>query len=219
MARRGRLGKRSPQLRFYPAQRGNRGPGVRIHAAPPAPSPDGRYGLPAPVHPIPLLRMAQHQSLERHVVRARIDRDRFTRVGRLDRRHRRFEAQHMATVGLAPARRGHDRRARGERNDREALERPRRLIEEAGLDAVRRARMLVERKDDHVAALQHREHRVERSALARGRRTRRSRSAGSRSRRAISASLRAARNGTARALRDSCRCRRWSRPPSCRNGR
>ena len=49
---------------------------------------------------------------------------------------RRLEAQHVAAVGLAPAGRRHHRRAGGKRDDREALERPRRRAEEVDGDAV-----------------------------------------------------------------------------------
>ena len=83
-----------------------------------------------------------------------------------DDRQRRLEAQHVRTVGLAPRRRRKHRRAGRERDDREALERARRVAEELDVDAVGPARMLVEREHDRVAVLQQLEHAVERAALA-----------------------------------------------------
>src|SRR4030095_4769606 len=123
------------------------------------------HRLPAPVHPVPLLRARENEPLEGFVVGTRVRADRVVRVVALDRCERVFEAQHVMAVGFAPARgRQHGRTGR-ERNDREALERPRRMSEEVDLDAVRRARVLVERKDNHVAGRQRGEDRIERTAL------------------------------------------------------
>ena len=67
---------------------------------------------------------------------------------RLDRRQRRLEAQHVAAVGLAPARRRQHRRAGRQRDDREALEGPRRRGRRSRPRCRRAAGVLVERKHD-----------------------------------------------------------------------
>src|SRR6185437_2100586 len=61
---------------------------------------------------------------------------------------------------------GQHRRAGRECQHREALERAGRLAEEIDVDAIRAARVLVERKDHDVAAIEQRHDAVERAPLA-----------------------------------------------------
>src|SRR6185437_16678761 len=68
-------------------------------------SPLGTRPPEAPVHPPPLLGMAEDQPLERRVVCARRTRDRLVHVRHVDRRHRLLEAQHVRSIGVAPRRR------------------------------------------------------------------------------------------------------------------
>src|SRR4029079_3773320 len=125
-----------------------------------------RREFPAPVHPEPLLGVAKHQDLQHRVVGAGVAPDFLADFVAFDQRERLFEAQHVRAVGLPPAGRRHDRRARRERHDREALERSRRFTEELDRDAVGRRRVLIEWEDDDVARFEALENRVERPALA-----------------------------------------------------
>ena len=145
--------------------------------------------------------------------------DRLAGVRVLDRGNRRFEAQHMPAVGFAPARRRHHGRTGGERDDGEALERPRRRAEEVDRDPVRGLRVLVEREHDRIARASsgRASHRASRASAAR--RSPRAGSGASPAGRTSPASARGARNETARASAGSCRCRRRSPLPSCRNAR
>src|SRR4030095_11402875 len=62
------------------------------------------HGLPAPVHPVPLLRARENESLQCLVVGTRVRADRFARVVAFDGGERCLEAQHVMAVRLAPAR-------------------------------------------------------------------------------------------------------------------
>src|SRR5947209_14415586 len=103
------------------------------------------------MHPEPLFRMPEDQPLEDGVVGARSAPDLLTYVGVFDRRHGILEAQHVPTIGLAPACRRHYRRTGRQRDDGQALEGPGTMPEKFALDSVRRTRVLVEREDDDVA--------------------------------------------------------------------
>src|SRR5439155_105557 len=122
--------------------------------------------LPPAMDPIPLLGMPQHQPLERSVERARRRVDRFVGVLVVDGRNRLFEAQHVPAVRLAPAGGGQHRRAGCERDDRETLERARRMTEELDVDAVGAMRVLIEWKHDDVAGFEAFDDPVERASLA-----------------------------------------------------
>src|SRR2546429_2245227 len=86
--------------------------------------------LPAPVDPIPLFGMPQHQPLEGRIERARHSADRFVGILVVGEQKRIFESQHVPAVRLAPAGGGQNGRAGCERDDRETLERSRRMAEE-----------------------------------------------------------------------------------------
>jgi hypothetical protein len=91
------------------------------------------------------------------------------------------------------------------------------MAEEVDFDAVGVTRVLVEREDDHVAGGEGGEDRVERAALRQHAETRLVEP--SRDERVEPSLDRAAHEMEGRGLPDSFRCRRSSRPPSCRNGR
>src|SRR5690242_11974236 len=142
------------------APRVNQAPGPSL-----SPLDSSRY-LPAPVHPVPLLRVAQYQNLEHRVVGASVAPDFLVDIVAFDQRQRFLEAEYVRAVGFAPARGRHDRGAGGQRHDRQALERAGRMAEEVDRYAFRRRCVLVERKHDQVAGLEPREDRVERASLA-----------------------------------------------------
>src|SRR5690349_1253554 len=120
--------------------------------------------LPAPVHPVPLLRVAQDQALQRGIVRPRVAADFLAGIGARLGRERLLEAQHVRSVGLAPARRRKHLRLRCEGDERETLERPGGMAEEIDLDAVPRRSVLVEREDDRVACREPIEYGFERAS-------------------------------------------------------
>src|SRR5688572_6526345 len=125
-----------------------------------------RQTLPALVHPPPLLGMSHHHPLERLVVRAGVAADLLVRILGRKWRQCRLEAEDVSAIRFAPARSGDDRRAGGQRNDREASERAGSMPEELDLDAVRTPRVLVEREHDRVVLLEQPEHVIEGAALA-----------------------------------------------------
>ena len=102
------------------------------------------------MHPVPLLRMAQNQALERRIECARGETNRLVRVGVIHQYERRLEAQHVTSIGLAPARRRHHRGAGGKRQYRETLERSGRMAEKFNVDAVRPMGMLIEGKYEGI---------------------------------------------------------------------
>src|SRR6266513_4042660 len=107
--------------------------------------------LPSAMHPEPLLRVPEDQALEHGVVGARIEPDLLAHIVVLDRRHGIVETQHMTAIGFTPACRRQHRRTGCQRNNGEALERPRTKPEKFTLDSIGWTRVLVERKDDHIA--------------------------------------------------------------------
>src|SRR5712691_9731932 len=110
--------------------------------------------LPPAVHPKPLLGVAQHEALERRVVRTCCEPYLLASIVALDRSHGLFEAEHVRSVGFAPACCRKHRRSCGQGDDRQALERPRRMSEKIHTYSVRRARMLIEGEYNHVARLE-----------------------------------------------------------------
>src|SRR5437773_7772062 len=117
------------------------------------------------MYPIPLFGMPQDQPLERRIERAGCRPDRFVGILVVDGRNRLFEAQHVAAIRLAPTGGGQHGRTGRERDDRETLERARRMTEELDVDAVGAMRVLIEWKDNHVAGFEAIDDPVERAAL------------------------------------------------------
>src|SRR5215470_10136303 len=125
----------------------------------------GLVTFPPSMHPVPLLRVAQDEALERCIVSTGVASDLLAGVIAFDRGQGFFEAKHVLAIGLAPTRRLNDRGSGGKRYDGQALERPCRLAEKVDLDSVGRTGMLVEGKHDHVSRREAIEYRVERAAL------------------------------------------------------
>ena len=71
----------------------------------------------------------------------------------------------MTAIGFTPACRRQHRRTGRQRDNGEALERPRTMPEKLNLDSIGRTRVLVERKDDHIAGREPLENGVERPTL------------------------------------------------------
>ncbi len=85
--------------------------------------------LPPPVHPVPLLRVTQNQVFQRGIVGPGVAANFLADIGAGNGRERFFETQHVRAVVLAPARGGQHVRIGRERDQREALEGPRRVAD------------------------------------------------------------------------------------------
>src|SRR6202171_2607089 len=121
--------------------------------------------FPSAVHPEPLLRVPEDQALEHGVIGTRIEPDLLAHIVVLDRRHGVVETQHMTAIGFTPACGRQHRRAGRQRDNGEALERPRTIPEKLTLDSIGRTSVLVGRKEDHIAGREPLENGVERSTL------------------------------------------------------
>src|SRR5438270_12466636 len=114
--------------------------------------PSGGLDFPAPVHPNPLLGMAQQHALERGVVGAGVAPNGLGGVFAFDERQRILEAEHVRSVRLTPTGRRNDRRARAQCNYRQALERPGWTTQKIHDDAIFVAGVLVHDEADNCAA-------------------------------------------------------------------
>src|SRR5258705_650475 len=120
------------------------------------------------MHPPPLLRMAQYETLEHRVVSTRVATDLLIVVVALDRCQRFLEAQHVMSIAFAPGRCRYHRGAGGACDDREAAEGAGGMAEELDLDAVAPRGVLVEREHDEVAGLQPFDEQIKRPLLGQG---------------------------------------------------